>query len=258
LPRDLLTWEKAAKVNPLHWVGHYPLDLKRIKMEAMILARRLNFSRKHILLDMGCGIGLYNIFWSKVVREQILVDVSESILRMAKTFLGKSGANVHFINCDVRHLPIRDECIYRCICLGVLKHLERNPISTFQAVREAGRTLKVGGKLYVSDLNIDFHVNALVQRLIDFFRRMLGIFCVDVYFYRREDFEVIPTLLDKGKVIYQTYGWRFPLSDALVNISPLRIRRALELLFKSKPRHLLSPTIVMYLYSNVELIYEKG
>jgi tRNA1(Val) A37 N6-methylase TrmN6 len=34
----------------------------KIKMEAMILARRLRLSRNHIILDLGCGIGLYNVF----------------------------------------------------------------------------------------------------------------------------------------------------------------------------------------------------
>jgi ubiquinone/menaquinone biosynthesis C-methylase UbiE len=230
----------------------------KIKMEAMILARRLRLSRNHITLDLGCGIGLYNVFWSGMVREQILTDISETMLRMVKDFSGNIRTNLHLINCDVRHLPIRSGCIDRCVCLGVLKHLKGNPFSTFKAIIEAEKTLKVGGMMYVNDLNIDYHVNAFMHRLINFGRRILGVFCVNVYFYRKKDFEIILTLLKHGKVIFQTYGWRPMFSDTFVNLFPVGIRRLGELLFGANPRYFRQPTNAVYLYSNAELFYVKN
>jgi len=232
--------------------------MMKIKIEATILARRLRLSRNHIILDLGCGTGLHNVFWTGMVREQILIDVSETMLRMAKDFSSHIRTNLHLINCDVRHLPIRSGSIDRCICRGVLKHLERNPLSTFKAIMEAEKTLKVGGILYVNDLNIDYHVNAFVPRLVNFARKKLGVFCVNTYFYRKKDFEFISTLLKQGRMIYQTYGWRPTFSDVFVNSFPVSVRRLVELLFRANPRYFLQPTNSVYLYSNAELSYVKN
>ncbi len=253
---DKFAWEKAARTNPLKWTGHYPFNLQTVKIEALNIAKSFLLS-EDILLDLGCGLGLYNLFWTEIVKEQILTDISETMLRIAKYVLMNTQSNVHFVNCDVRYLPFREKSVSKCVCLGVLKHLHPNPLATFKALKDMERTLKVGGLLYVNDLNVDLHVNALIQKLTNMFKKVLRVFTVDSYFYKIKDLNVILKILCRGQKILRSYGWVLPFSDLMSSVLPSKLRVRVEWIFKTQSKPLPLQAIIIPLYSNVELIYKK-
>jgi ubiquinone/menaquinone biosynthesis C-methylase UbiE len=257
MSKEVSTWDKAAKLNPLLWTGHYPVDLKKIKVESLTIALKLNFSAIDLLLDLGCGIGLHSIFWSKKVREQILLDISNEMLKKTKNILRHLQAKIHLINCDVRYLPIRSESVDKIVCLGVLKHLDRNPLSTFQALKEAERVLKVSGKLYVNDLVLWPHFNSILEKVVVFVARCFKYFTPGSYYYRKVDVETIMKILYKGSVSLRSYGWKLIMSDIIFRFLPKFLRYRVEKMLRDEGGRINIHKIPFSIYSHLELLYEK-
>ena len=94
-------------------------------------------------LDLGCGFGRHIYHAAKFGAEMIGVDLSEAIeSTRANT---KQLPNVHLIQADVYHLPIKDGVLDFAYSIGVLHHLP-DPEAGFRALVPL---VKPGGSVFV-------------------------------------------------------------------------------------------------------------
>lgn len=59
-------WDIAAKLNLLGYLGTGKINEKHLKRLANnVLNYRLNIKQCNILIDCGCGICTYDVYWSQ-------------------------------------------------------------------------------------------------------------------------------------------------------------------------------------------------
>jgi ubiquinone/menaquinone biosynthesis C-methylase UbiE len=97
--------------------------------------------------DLGCGTGQVAAALAPFVRQVIAVDRSTDMLQAARRRLG-SLANVDVRRGELEALPIGDAELDAATLLLVLHHVS----DPGAALVEAGRVLKPGGRLLISDM----------------------------------------------------------------------------------------------------------
>ena len=104
------------------------------------------------VLDLGCGAGIDCFLAAKRAGGSgrvIGVDMTEEMINKAKLNAQKMGLkNIEFILADIENLPVEDNTIDIIITNCVIN---LTPDKT-KAFKEAYRVLKVGGKIYLSDI----------------------------------------------------------------------------------------------------------
>jgi ArsR family transcriptional regulator len=97
--------------------------------------------------DLGCGTGALSATLAPFVARVFAVDRSADMLEAARRRL-REFPNVEVRKGDLEGLPIEDETLDAATLVLVLHHLP-DPAS---AIGEAGRTLKPGGRLLITDM----------------------------------------------------------------------------------------------------------
>jgi SAM-dependent methyltransferase len=100
-----------------------------------------------LLLDLGCGPGYLTRYFLKLDIDAVGVDISGELIKSAK----KRVPYGNFIWADGVKLPFREESFSTTICNDALEHVPYNLAKPM--LKEAKRTLKTGGKLYISVMN---------------------------------------------------------------------------------------------------------
>ncbi len=116
--------------------------------------------------DIGCGPGDMLAVLAKTSREVIGVDNSPKMLELAEERFS-DDANMSLRIGEMTHLPLRDWEADCTVMSLVLHHLAR----PLDAIREAGRVLKIGGRLIIAEF--DLHENELLRS--EYGDRRLGI-----------------------------------------------------------------------------------
>ena len=116
--------------------------------------------------DIGCGPGDMLAVLAKTSKQVIGVDNSPKMLELAEERFS-DDANMSLRIGEMTHLPLRDWEADCTVISLVLHHLAR-PID---AIREAGRVLKIGGHLIIAEF--DQHENELLRS--EYGDRRLGI-----------------------------------------------------------------------------------
>jgi ubiquinone/menaquinone biosynthesis C-methylase UbiE len=101
------------------------------------------------VLDVGCGSGM---FFPEVAGQAAIVvgvDVSRKLLLKAK---GQAAKNIHVIQADADHLPIRSGAFEDAFSFTVLQNMPK-PERTLQEIK---RVTKKGGKIAVTGLKKAF------------------------------------------------------------------------------------------------------
>jgi ubiquinone/menaquinone biosynthesis C-methylase UbiE len=116
-----------------------------------------------ITVDLGCGTGRVTRALAGGGRAVIAVDRSTTMLEVARRQVPPS--DVVLLRGDVRQLPLRDRSVSSVVCSGVLHHVP----AWREAVQEAARVLRPGGRLIVREPNADYPA-----ALFEPFERALG------------------------------------------------------------------------------------
>jgi ArsR family transcriptional regulator len=97
--------------------------------------------------DLGCGTGAMAAVLAPHVKHVIGVDASEEMLDAAKSRLA-SATNIEFRKGSLEALPVFPESVDAATLMLVLHHLP----SPADALAEAGRILKPGGRVLIVDM----------------------------------------------------------------------------------------------------------
>lgn len=100
------------------------------------------------VLDMGTGAGLLLPGLLRRAERVIAVDSSTTMLDMARKALGKETMRCDFRLGDLGHLPVADGEVDLVVACMVLHHLSHPA----EAIGEARRALRAGGRLVIVDL----------------------------------------------------------------------------------------------------------
>lgn len=99
------------------------------------------------ILDIGCGIGLYDEYWKKSFRNIVGVDQSaESVKTAANT-----NPECKYIHYSDKHIPLEDASMAAVVAVCVVHHVP--PAQWQEFFNECARVLKSGGIFAVFEHN---------------------------------------------------------------------------------------------------------
>ncbi len=154
------------RTNAEQWDRIRSLYIDEREVEAA-LARLFPSDDLHDLLDVGTGTGRMLEVFGRRVDHALGIDASREMLAVARVNLERAGLR----NCSIRHadmyqLPVPGGSFDAVIIHQVLHYAERPA----QAIAEAARVLRPGGRLVV----VDFAPHALEFLRTDHAHRRLG------------------------------------------------------------------------------------
>jgi ubiquinone/menaquinone biosynthesis C-methylase UbiE len=121
----------------------------------------LNLKKGISLIDIGCGTGWTVRYAAKLVDSQgefYGIDISPRMIEKAKEQTPEDS-RIQFRIGNAEELPFADAKFDIAICTNSFHHYKQ-PV---KVLKEIGRTLKLGGRLYITDLTTD----GLLARMID-------------------------------------------------------------------------------------------
>jgi ubiquinone/menaquinone biosynthesis C-methylase UbiE len=116
------------------------------------LREALQINSQDIVLEIGCGVGRIGEFLAPICKKWIGTDISAEMVRHTKERLAKfSNIEAYELEgCDLR--AFADQSLDKIYCSTVFMHLDE--WDRYRYVREAYRTLRPAGMLYVDNLNL--------------------------------------------------------------------------------------------------------
>jgi ubiquinone/menaquinone biosynthesis C-methylase UbiE len=135
----------------------------------------LNVSNSSLILDVGCGTGLFFPFAAEKAKVVVGLDISSKLLVKAKDRARNLG-NVHLVRGDADHLPFKDHSFSVVSAFTLLQNTPK-PLITLKEIK---RTAKPNGSIIVTGLRKAFSLKAFSQLI-----RKAGMFTI---FVRADNF----------------------------------------------------------------------
>ena len=102
------------------------------------------------MLDVGCGGGILSESLASAGAETTAIDISETVLQVARLHLHESGLSVRYLLSTVEELSSKQGETFDVVtCMELLEHVP-NPASVVAAIAEL---LEPGGHCFFSTLN---------------------------------------------------------------------------------------------------------
>jgi 2-polyprenyl-3-methyl-5-hydroxy-6-metoxy-1,4-benzoquinol methylase len=150
-PRDAVVWH--GEIAPVFASRYRRSDMfvERVAVWRAMLAAHVR--PKGLVLDLGCGAGIFAVIASRIAEKVIAVDGSKEMLELARREAGEHGVqNIEFVQC---RLEVFNRWIAHpadlIICSSVLEYLE--DANAFLSA--CAQALKPAGKLIISTPNGD-------------------------------------------------------------------------------------------------------
>jgi ubiquinone/menaquinone biosynthesis C-methylase UbiE len=113
-----------------------------------------------VVLDVGCGSGLFFSQVESKANMVVGVDVSRKLLLKAKEQTKNLG-NVSVLQADADHLPFRDGFFDAVFAFTVLQNMPKPPVT----LRELKRVAKLGSRVVVTGLKKAFPLDLFMDVL---------------------------------------------------------------------------------------------
>jgi len=145
-----MPFEKYDQRPAMHWDSYAKVDVYRKRADHLAKLVAQNAATDGgMVLDLGCGDGLFTHLMAQQQLEAIGIDVEASAIEQAKAKTrGQpyAGNAPQFIATDGGALPFEDDSMQAVAMFDVIEHLP-NPIAL---LREVARVLKPSGALILS------------------------------------------------------------------------------------------------------------
>jgi ubiquinone/menaquinone biosynthesis C-methylase UbiE len=113
-----------------------------------------------VVLDVGCGSGLFFSHIAAQAEVVVGIDVSRKLLLKAKEQANSFG-NVFVLQADADHLPFKDRFFDAAFAFTVLQNMPKPP----KTLSELKRVAKFGGRVVVTGLKKAFPLNLFMDVL---------------------------------------------------------------------------------------------
>ncbi len=137
----------------------------RAERRANFFIERSKMTQEQLVLEIGCGTGLFTEKISKTGAKIIATDISDDLLSIARK---KNIPNTTFQLADAHKLNFSDNFFDVVFGSSILHHLEME-----KSLKEIYRVLKPGGKIVFAEPNM-LNPQILIQKNIPFIKRWLG------------------------------------------------------------------------------------
>jgi ubiquinone/menaquinone biosynthesis C-methylase UbiE len=142
-------YRKEEPFNPESWKAYYQktrFSSYTNERELGIIQKIVKPQRGEIILDAGCGFG-------RIVERIVPISevVGTDISRRMVEYCSKNFADgFKGLVADIEKMPFKDEKFDKCVCVGVLMHVEHPD----KAIEEFSRILKPGGTIVIENTNL--------------------------------------------------------------------------------------------------------
>jgi ubiquinone/menaquinone biosynthesis C-methylase UbiE len=119
------------------------------KLENSLVFKHLMSDKGSLILDAGCGTGIYSRRLAKKGNYVIGIDASEKMLHIAQNKPAYEGPVIEYIKGDLHYLPFKNNLFDSVICITALEFCR----DACQVILELGRVLKPHGQLILGMLN---------------------------------------------------------------------------------------------------------
>ena len=125
--------------------------------------RILNVPKGSLFLDVGCGSCTHSIRLAKRGFYIHAIDISNIILETAKRQIRAFDLQekIKLQRANLLSLPFEDQTFDYILCWGVLMHIP----DIEKAISELGRVLKKGGKIIISEANMNSFQSIILRTL---------------------------------------------------------------------------------------------
>lgn len=147
-------WDECAKNNTdLRLIsGWGDRTLKEMMFAIADVAKKLQLDSNDILLDVGCGSGIFEIAFTYWLKEIHAVDFSSEMIQVSKQNTDKFS-NILIQEANIKQLPFEDNFFDKVLVNSVIQYLnDLNEVSI--AFKELKRVTKPAGLILVS-MNLD-------------------------------------------------------------------------------------------------------
>lgn len=121
--------------------------------ECDFIGRELAFDKSKRILDIGCGTGRHAVELAGRGYCVTGIDLSESMLAVAREKAAAAGVSVDFRRCDARDLPFKAEFDAAILLCGGAFPLMETDEMNYQILQNAARALKPHGTFILTTLN---------------------------------------------------------------------------------------------------------
>jgi len=118
----------------------------------------LHVSNRSLILDVGCGTGLFFTYVDKKAKLVVGVEISSKLLAKAKQRT-RNLCNVHLVRGDADHLPFKKRSFSVVSAFTLLQNMPK-PLITLMEIK---RTAKANGFVVVTGLKKAFSLNIFAQ-----------------------------------------------------------------------------------------------
>jgi len=118
----------------------------------------LHVSSSSLILDVGCGTGLFFTFVAEKAKVVVGLDISSKLLVKAKE-RARNLCNVHLVRGDADHLPFKNHSFTVVSAFTLLQNMPK-PLITLKEIKSSA---KPNGFVVVTGLKKAFSLNTFAQ-----------------------------------------------------------------------------------------------
>ncbi|MDY6864808.1 MAG: class I SAM-dependent methyltransferase [Halobacteriota archaeon] len=138
--------------------------LRDVKSEVKSIMDDMGITKESTVIEIGCGTGNFSVEASKHCKKVYSVDISEMMLEFAEKKAGSvKSDNITFINAGFLTYRHTEEPVDLVVSQLALHHLP--DFWKMVALLRMNQMLKMGGKLFLSDIIFSFGVDCFEESI---------------------------------------------------------------------------------------------
>jgi len=157
-------WDERARTvqDDINVRGTLKNPIKRVKKNIAQIHKVFNRSGKNnLLLDVGCGNGLFTVPMADIFNFVVGIDISRAMIKRCQ----KRRRNLDFIMATATDLPLRSHIFDAVLSLSLLQHL-RTKDNVEKVLKEISRTATNNSFLFLTFWNTPSSPTNLVKNIL--------------------------------------------------------------------------------------------
>lgn len=135
-----INWKLRKERLYTHWTRENPVNQAQFAFRNhwrvfYRLLKNSNFNGGKRCLEVGCGRGTMSSYFTEAGYDSTLLDLSESIISVARKIFQNNKLKAKFLVADTRFLPIKDSSFDIVFSFGLLEHFRDVELPISEQIR---------------------------------------------------------------------------------------------------------------------------